>query len=93
MEEKDFTGLLDLIKYLENTLVDQTELPTAAYRALMLQLARVPGTHDTPTTQTWRELASTHYTRGTYTVHMLDFHYSSGSFLKLITGLINSEKN
>lgn len=44
-EEKDFTGLFDLIKYLENTTADldvfQTELTMAAYRAVMLQLACV----------------------------------------------------
>lgn len=96
-EEKDFTGLFDLIKYLENTVADldvfQTELTMAAYKAVMLQLACISWTYDTLTTQTLRELASTHYTRGIYTMRMLDLHYSSHNFLKLITGLINWKKS
>lgn len=96
-EEKDFTGLFDLIKYLENTVADldvfQTELTMAAYKAVMLQLACISWTYDTLTTQTLRELASTHYTRGIYTMCMLDLHYSSHNFLKLITGLINWKKS
>lgn len=44
-------------------------------------------------TPTLRELASTHHTGGTYTRQVFDLHYCLHSFLKLITGLINSEKS
>lgn len=69
-EERALTGLVDLTEYLGNTTVDQdafqTELSMAAHRAVMLQLACVSSTYDMLTTQRFRELASTHCTRGIY---------------------------
>ena len=91
--KRTLLDFFDLIKYLENATVDldvfQTELTMAAYRAVMLQLACVSQTCDMLITQTLRELASTHYTRGIYNMHMLDLHYSSRNFMKLTTGLIH----
>lgn len=55
----------------------------------MLQRACRSWTCNTLTTQTVRQLLSTHYIHAIYTMHIVDLHCPSCNLLKLITGLIN----